>query len=89
MEVDPNAKMADIDIVSVPCGWAGYAPKRELGNPDNRSLIELIHHPSGTQYSVDVPVHVNSRAEASEYRARAKIRFIHELHGESWLNDPK
>jgi hypothetical protein len=88
MEVDPNAKMADIQIISVPFGWSGYAPKRELSNPDNRSVVKLIHRPSGTTYSVAVPEQVISWAEAAEYRARARIRFIHELHGESWLNDP-
>ena len=87
MEVNPNARMVDIKIVEVPYGWFGFAPKSEIKEPGNNSLIKLIHVPSGTTYVVEVPSSVSDGAEAAEYRARAKIAFIHELHGESWLNE--
>ena len=87
MEVIPNARMVDLKIVEVPYGWFGFAPKNELNEPGNHNLIKLIHMPSGATYAVEVPTSESDAAETAEYRARAKISFIHELHGESWLNE--
>lgn len=87
METLPDAKMVDIKIVEVPFCWSGFAPDGEIGARENRSEIKLVHIPSGIQYVVQAPESVSNSREAAELRAKAKIRFVHELHGESWLND--
>jgi hypothetical protein len=87
MEIHPDARMVDIKIMQVPCGWRGMAPEREIGSSHNRNLITLIHIVSGTQYSVEVPETVADGKEVAELRAKAKIKFIHELHGQAWLNE--
>jgi hypothetical protein len=87
MEIIPNAKMVEIKIVEVPYGWLGFASKNETSEPENHNFINLIHTPSGTKYTYKAPEKVNNSSEAAEYRAKAKITFIHELHGESWLNE--
>lgn len=87
MEIHPDVKMVDIKIMEVPYSWRGMAPEREIGLSNNRNLIKLIHIISGVQYSVESPEIVTSSREASELRAKAKIKFIHELHGEAWLDE--
>jgi hypothetical protein len=87
MDVNPNAKMVDIKILEVPYGWFGFVPKSVATKQENHNLIKLIHLPSGTENSIEVPASVRDKEEAAEYRAKTKISFIHELHGESWLNE--
>lgn len=87
MEIYPDAKMVDIKIVQVPCGWRGMAPESEIGTSQNQKFITLIHVVSGSEYSVEVPETVADTKEATALRAKAKLRFIHELHGEAWLNE--
>lgn len=87
METLPDAKMVDIKIVEVPFCWAGFAPDREIGTRVNKNEIKLVHIPSGIQYVVEAPESVSNSIEAAELRAKARIQFIHELHGESWLNE--
>lgn len=78
--------MVDIRIIEVPFGWDCWAFEREVRKSDNMDKIKLIHVPSGTEYLVDAPPQVIDTQHATELRAKARIRFIHELHGESWLN---
>ncbi len=84
MESHPNAKMVDIKIMEVPYGWRGLASEGEIGSSLNLNLIKLTHTISGIEYSVEVPETVTGYEESAELRAKAKIKFIHELHGEAW-----
>lgn len=86
MQIHPDARMVDIVIVEVPYGWRGMAPEYETMSSHNCNLIKLTHVISGIHYSVAAPETVSSSKEAAELRAKAKIKFIHELHGESWLS---
>lgn len=86
MKIIPEAKMVDIKILEVPFSWAEYVPVGELVSSKNRGEIRLVHVPSGTLYTVPVPAFVGSAVEATKMRAMAKLRFIHELQGEGWLN---
>lgn len=87
MEIHPDASMVDIKITEVPCGWKGMAPEREIGSLHNRNLIKLTHIVSGIEYTTEVPETVTGSKESAELRAKARIKFIHELHGEAWLNE--
>ena len=63
------------------------APESEIGPLQNRKFITLIHVVSGIEYSVEAPTTVADAKEATELRAKAKLKFIQELHGEAWLNE--
>lgn len=86
MEIHSDAKMVDIQIIEVPYTWSGFSAKRELTNSENTSKIKLTHRPTGIVYEVGVKKLVSSYQEAQELRARAKLIFIHELHGRPDLN---
>jgi len=85
MEHHPEARMVDIQIIEVPCQCKGLAPSNEIGPADNLSLIMLIHKPTGIQYRFEVEADGLGVAEVAECRAKAKLAFIHELHGETDL----
>lgn len=79
--------MVDIKIVEVPYSWREFVVSREIGSHENLELIKLIHEPTGIPYTVSVKENVSGGKEVAELRAKAKLEFIHELHGESWIND--
>lgn len=85
MELHPEAQMADITIIEVPHQWRGLAPLDEIGLAENSNLIKLIHKPTGIQYCFEVEADGLGKDEVAECRAKAKLAFIHELHGEAEL----
>jgi len=85
MELHTEARMVDIQIVEVPYQWKGLAPSGEIGSAENLSFIKLIHKPTGIQYRFEVEADGLGVAEVAECRAKAKLAFIHELHGETEL----
>lgn len=78
--------MIDIRILGVPYSWREFVAG-EVGSSDNTENIMLIHEPTGISYRVKAPQTIDSGLEAATLRAKAKLKFIHELHGESWLNE--
>jgi hypothetical protein len=81
MEPIPDAKIADISIVEVPCQWKGMVPESEIGPEENTSLIRLRHEPSNTYHVVRVRAEDLSADQIAESRAMAKLEFIHILRG--------
>ena len=85
MELHPKARMVDIQIIEVPYQWRGLATSSEIVSAENSSFIKLIHKPTGILYRFEVEADGLGATEVAEYRAKAKLAFIHELHGETEL----
>lgn len=83
----PDARMVDIRIVEVPYQWEGKVPVKEIGSAGNRNVICLVHEPTGITYQVEVDPNISEPQEVARKRAEAKLEFIHQLHGESWLSE--
>lgn len=83
MELHLEARMVEIHIIEVPYQWKGMAPSAEIGSAENSRFIKLVHKPTGIQYSFEVEADGLGTAEVAECRAKAKLAFIHELHGET------
>ncbi len=87
IKIQPHAKLAEIVILEVPFSWNGGVPEREIGSKENTQFIRLVHTPSDTQFDVEVSDQLRSRGDITDARAKAKLKFIHALHGQDWLND--
>jgi hypothetical protein len=83
----PDARMVDIRIVEVPHHWEDKVPAKEIGPEDNRNVICLVHEPTGITYRVEVDPNISEPQVIAKKRAEAKLEFIHQLHGESWLSE--
>lgn len=59
------------------------APEQEIGSEENAGFIILIHDPSGIQYRVEADGNVTHREQIASLRAKAKLAFMRELHGDA------